>query len=206
MSCLTAGTWFSSLSGPPGLVGMPAHPSGGAAMLAEGQPLGLSPGEQAREVGGACLTSWQWSPALVFPLSSGSLLGCSSDPRFTQLSAPSLWGPSQPPALTTLQPPRCRLLTWTPYRTHPPCGSQAKRTRGRLCFGFSPSFLMSQSLQRFHRFFPVNGWQGAGTWVSAKRHDRLQPSAAGRGWAGQGLGQTASHSHVPGGGAPGGSG
>ena len=84
------------------------------------------------------------------------------------------WGPrSADPSLVptpwdprpcSLDPLTLHLLTRS-LITLPLCGSQAKQIWGLVCF-FS-YFRMSQSIQCFNHFSPVNGWQGAGAQLSA---------------------------------------
>ena len=70
----------------------------------------------------------------------------------------------QGPPICSLNPLTLHLLTWS-LTVSPLCGSQAKHIWGLVCF-FS-YFRMSQSLQRFNHFSPMNGWQGAGAQLSA---------------------------------------
>lgn len=141
----------------------PSDPRGwrGAAVLAEGQP--FSP----RRVGkpgaargqGAHIRSPAAVPSSWLSLSSRSRLGLQLRSAFQPPSGCRSVGSPQPPAPTTLRPPRRRLLARSPPHSPPVAGNQA----------VARAAVLSR--------FPVSGWQGAGTWVSAKRRDRRQQPA-----------------------------
>lgn len=123
----------------------------------------LQPGQGAGSGAGAGEFAGRENQALPGPESSVRVMQGASG--WGPWSAdPSLVPTPKAPHPCSLDPLTLHLLTWSLIAS-PLCGSQAKQIWGLV--RFSSYFLMSQSLQRFNHFSPVNGWQGAGAQLSA---------------------------------------